>query len=149
LHIEGSNTLAYHTDTCVTTLDLTLARHAATHEAEPCQSNADCGAKQVCTHPGGLCGKDGEPGKCLDRPHVCPAGGAPACGCDGRVYVDGCVALSRGVETWGDRGCDLTKWTHYGAPPAKGCNCNGDLLCMARCPKYDPPRDAGAPVKKR
>jgi hypothetical protein len=91
-------------------------------DSESCQSNADCGAKQVCTHPGGRCGKNGELGKCLDRPHVCPAfAGArryPTCGCDGKVYVDQCDALRRGVDILVDRGCVASPATPV--PPRDG-----------------------------
>ncbi len=82
--------------------------------APPGCATSGCGAKEVCTFRDDSCGKSW-PGACEARPTTCPTEGPPACGCDGVVYDNDCLAQQAGV----DMGTGCT------APP-------GLLLCGTR-----------------
>lgn len=59
-----------------------------------CQSNADCGADELCGT--GLC--EGGIGVCIPRPTMCSDTDEPVCGCDGLTYQNVCFAELAGVR---------------------------------------------------
>ncbi len=58
---------------------------------------SDCNAEEFCTFRDDSCGKTW-PGVCETKPATCPTEGPPACGCDGVVYANSCLAQQAGVD---------------------------------------------------
>lgn len=70
-----------------------------------------CGPDEWCDYPDpSFCGGDDSGGVCTPRPTVCPDVIAPACGCDGTIHDNACLANMAGFDTWSDA-------TSCGAPP--------------------------------
>jgi hypothetical protein len=66
-----------------------------------CAATSDCAADEYCYFPRSDCG-EGTRGYCAPRPQTsCDTIGNPVCGCDGRVYENGCYALKAGVAVAG------------------------------------------------
>lgn len=61
-----------------------------------CEANG-CGPTEACTFENDHCGS-GSPGTCTAKPATCPSDGPPACGCDGVVYANDCLARQAGVD---------------------------------------------------
>ncbi len=78
-----------------------------------CDDSLDCADDQVCVKPEGACAVQGV---CAQRPDLCPLFIAPACGCDGRTYENGCLALLSGTSV-----------DHPGA--CAGTSCVSDFQC--------------------
>ena len=58
-----------------------------------------CGEGFVCHYgPTAECGDSGAKGACFPMPTTCTKDYSPVCGCDGRSYVNICVAHSHGVS---------------------------------------------------
>src|SRR5262249_16906865 len=49
----------------------------------------------------GACGTPGTHGTCKARPASCPKNDAPACGCDGAIYPNACLANAAGIDVGG------------------------------------------------
>lgn len=87
-----------------------------------CASNADCASDEYCAYEGScppVCaipeGCPGTPrdGVCTPRPTACAEIAAPACGCDGVTYDNGCSAAGNGVNVEHDGPCE--------SPPPPEC----------------------------
>ena len=60
---------------------------------------ASCEKGFVCHYaPNAQCGETGAQGACFPMPSTCTKDYSPVCGCDGRSYVNICVAHSHGVS---------------------------------------------------
>lgn len=120
-------------------------------EASGCSTTEYCGFKH------NSCGNS-SPGTCKGKPTACPSAGPPACGCDGVVYANDCVAQQAGVDmgtacmappgmmpcgtrfcTFGVEYCRIT--VSAGAndlaecmPLPAGCTAGGDCACLANEP---------------
>jgi hypothetical protein len=60
-----------------------------------CTESAECGEREVCVRPRGMCHSDGS---CLPADVECPRLWDPACGCDRQSYGSPCDAEVRGVS---------------------------------------------------
>jgi hypothetical protein len=83
-------------------------RRAAAVAETACLSNAACGEGRHCVFSPGLCGRGPVPGRCEPRPASCETARALACGCDGKVYDNDCLAHAAGVDLAVMGGCDTT-----------------------------------------
>jgi len=62
-------------------------------------AGATCDPGFVCHYaPNAECGETGAQGACFPMPSTCTKDYSPICGCDGRSYVNICVAHSHGVS---------------------------------------------------
>jgi hypothetical protein len=69
-----------------------------------CNMNNPTCADQTtfCDYKNDTCGRMGTQGKCGHRPTSCGAKVTPACGCDGKLYDNPCLAGLAGVDIDGD-----------------------------------------------
>ena len=65
---------------------------------EDCSTNDDCGGQRMCDFTANDCGKSGALGVCRNKPALCEGEDLPACGCDGVVQQNPCVATQAGVD---------------------------------------------------
>jgi hypothetical protein len=65
-----------------------------------------CDEGSVCHYaPGAACGESGAKGACFPMPTTCTKDYSPICGCDGRTYVNICVAHSHAVSPRSSGAC--------------------------------------------
>lgn len=69
-----------------------------------------CSGDLFCTYPDNSCGLTGGSGVCAERPVSCDISGPQvrACGCDGVVYPNGCLARSNGQDRAKVSHCSLS-----------------------------------------
>jgi hypothetical protein len=63
-----------------------------------CATLLPCAPGQLCKVPDLSCATTAVPGTCEPVATSCPSGGPPACGCDGRVYGNTCLASLAGTD---------------------------------------------------
>ncbi len=74
--------------------------------AGKCSRSQPCPEGQVCHYEPQLsCGESGGEGACFPRPQACTQDYSPVCGCDGRAYLNLCVAHSHGVSPRSEGEC--------------------------------------------
>ena len=67
-----------------------------------CFLNLDCEPEEFCKFEIGTCKG---PGICTEKPELCGDVYDPVCGCDSKIYSNGCVAYSNGVSIKYQRRC--------------------------------------------
>ena len=87
-----------------------------------CTSGDDCAAGAYCVHDQGC----GGTGSCRLQPEACVGVLEPACGCDGRTYVNACEAARAGVEVVYPGACRRRCGT------IAGLECPPDTFCEFR-----------------
>jgi len=81
---------------CAAALEgISLAHEGPCGEGPPCMKNEECGSKEFCLFPEGICSG---PGVCTIKPELCPMYCLPLCGCDMRTYCNPCEASGNGVS---------------------------------------------------
>jgi hypothetical protein len=75
-----------------------------------------CAADEYCKWDASTpCGNADGTGVCTAKPTGCPADCPVACGCDGNVYCNACLAQQAGVDTDPNAACGLGGGTEYHA----------------------------------
>ncbi len=87
---------------------------------------ATCDAGFVCHYaPNAECGETGAQGACFPIPSTCTKDYSPICGCDGRTYLNICVAHSHGVSPRQSGECPTAGAVGVAAGPVGSCGPGG------------------------
>ena len=75
-------------------------------ECRDCATNADCNGGEFCRNLDGICAlSQRSDAVCIPRPEDCNEDAPGACGCDGQVHANTCLAAADGVDTVTFGGC--------------------------------------------
>ena len=89
-------------------------------------AGATCDPGFVCHYaPSAECGESGSEGSCFPVPSTCTKDYSPICGCDGRTYVNICVAHSHGVSPRNAGQCPSAAAPGVPAGPVGSCGPGG------------------------
>ena len=89
-------------------------------------AGATCDPGFVCHYaPSAECGVSGSEGSCFPVPSTCTKDYSPICGCDGRTYVNICVAHSHGVSPRNAGQCPSAAAPGVPAGPVGSCGPGG------------------------
>ena len=95
-------------------------------------AGATCDTGFVCHYaPNAECGEAGAQGACFPMPSNCTKDYSPICGCDGRTYVNICVAHSHGVSPRQSGECPSSAAPGVPAGPPGTCGSGGATATCA------------------
>jgi len=95
-------------------------------------AGAACDPGFVCHYAANAeCGETGAEGACFRMPSTCTKDYSPVCGCDGRTYLNICVAHSHGVSPRSAGQCASPGVAGEPAGPAGSCGPGGAVASCA------------------
>jgi hypothetical protein len=78
----------------------------------------------------GACGLTGSLSTCSVLPEDCQMGGTPVCGCDAKVYPNGCYAVANGQgRCFGEAKCHFDISNNITCTPPSGYFACGTIFC--------------------